>query len=630
MATGVEIAGFVLAALPLVISGLEHYAEGVETIERWWRYQREFAATKRLLAAEQIILEGTCERLLNGLVTELDELINHPGGSGWKDPELDKKLQRRLGRAYNSFMECVENMASIMKELKEKLELSSEGELLALDETAFKKQLKRMRFSISQKQYDEALRKLENYNSVLSTLVTQNQELEPLRKRRSKSKVEFKTIQYQAKNLYTAIKTRWACKCNAPHHANLRLDARLLDSQATKYSYPDESDGVKSGSDGNGVTQFGVIFVANDPGTVTWSCKETQIRILDRFIGGMGKNEAVGNGHKHSLSVPRAESASPPVKEKKKFGLRSIFSSKSKSTSSVPTNSRKGIKFADQVTSGSSSTNTSINSEPVMNPLVKDTTEIRNFCSMFANGRSVTSSEKECLGYLPFDETRILAVYPAVNQPSLTLSKSAFLTQLLSKGQGPAATSDNNTTMFLSRGDRFLLALILSSSVLQLCQTPWLQDNWNRDDIIIDASSTSTLDLRQRVFVSKCFPEEAASSLATRRAQFFGLRNQTLFTLGLVLIELCLGQTLDSLREPQDPLGQDGMANVLTDWSTATRLMLKVAQEAGNRYSDAVRRCIYCDFDQRSSNLENDAFRQAVYEGVVLPLEEIFQDFNML
>ena len=131
MASGIEIAGLVLGSIPLLVSALEHYAEGVETIERWWRYQRELAAIKRMLKAEQVVFQGTCERLLTGLVTasELDDLLDNAGGEGWKDKELDRGLQRRLGRAYASYTECVENMASVIKELKEKLELSPEGKV---------------------------------------------------------------------------------------------------------------------------------------------------------------------------------------------------------------------------------------------------------------------------------------------------------------------------------------------------------------------------------------------------------------------------------------------------------------------------------------------------------------------
>ena len=484
------------------------------------------------------------------------------------------------------------------------------------------KQLKRIQFSISRKHYEEALQKLAKNNSILSTLVTQNQELEPLRRRRTKSKVEFKIIQQQAKNLYAALKTRWVCKCNAPHFANLRLDARLLSSPASETEKGEDFQNEK------GPIQFGVVFRANDNGAVKWSCQETRIRLLDRYI------QSAENGHSSSPSTPRLEvpnvvAVSPPAKEKKRMTLKSIFSSKPKSTSPRPDkgqNAGRGIRFAE---TPQQTTAHSEEDDRQINPLIAEATEIKNFCSVFDIDGSVIANEKRCLGYLPFDDDHILVVYmnPTSDEESQP-SKSTFLTEILSNKQAPTVTVSD--TISLSRGDRFLLALIIASSVLQLCQTPWLRDNWNKDDIVINSSSNGSLDLRQRVFVSKVFPENETSSLAARQAEFPGLRNQTLFMLGIVLIELCLGQTLESLRVPQDPMDREGKPNILTDWSTATRLMFDVSREAGNRYGDAVRRCIYCDFDQRSSSLENDAFRQAVYEGVVVPLEEIFQDFNML
>lgn len=47
-----EVAGFILVALPLVISGLNHYADGVTTITKWWGYKRELKSLFRTLHAE--------------------------------------------------------------------------------------------------------------------------------------------------------------------------------------------------------------------------------------------------------------------------------------------------------------------------------------------------------------------------------------------------------------------------------------------------------------------------------------------------------------------------------------------------------------------------------------------------
>lgn len=44
--SGVEAAGFVLAAFPLLISALEHYRESAEVLKDWWRYKREYRKVK--------------------------------------------------------------------------------------------------------------------------------------------------------------------------------------------------------------------------------------------------------------------------------------------------------------------------------------------------------------------------------------------------------------------------------------------------------------------------------------------------------------------------------------------------------------------------------------------------------
>jgi uncharacterized protein YuzB (UPF0349 family) len=82
----------VLASIPLIVSGLEHYAEGVGTIKKWLKYKRELDLLVDVLATECVQFQGTCERFLEGLVDpdELDALIESPEELGgrmlsWKE-----------------------------------------------------------------------------------------------------------------------------------------------------------------------------------------------------------------------------------------------------------------------------------------------------------------------------------------------------------------------------------------------------------------------------------------------------------------------------------------------------------------------------------------------------------------
>lgn len=98
--------------------------------------------------------------------------------------------------------------------------------------------------------------------------------------------------------------------------------------------------------------------------------------------------------------------------------------------------------------------------------------------------------------------------------------------------------------------------------------------------------------------------------------------------LGLLLIELWYGKSIEELQEPcdLDCAGTPGVA-----WCTADRLVEnEIEFEAGKRYSDAVRRCIRCDFDRRDMSLDSEGFQQAVYDGVVALLERTLEQFNRL
>src|SRR4051794_4057127 len=66
--SGFEVAGVVLGSLPLVISALEHYRDGLRSIQRWRKYERELQSLVRNLETERAKLQNVCEKLLVGLV----------------------------------------------------------------------------------------------------------------------------------------------------------------------------------------------------------------------------------------------------------------------------------------------------------------------------------------------------------------------------------------------------------------------------------------------------------------------------------------------------------------------------------------------------------------------------------
>ncbi|KAF2491475.1 hypothetical protein BU16DRAFT_515854 [Lophium mytilinum] len=68
----------------------------------------------------------------------------------------------------------------------------------------------------------------------------------------------------------------------------------------------------------------------------------------------------------------------------------------------------------------------------------------------------------------------------------------------------------------------------------------------------------------------------------------------------------------------------DASVDLRTQWNTADRIVDDLYSEAGDKFSDAVRRCIRCNFDCRASNLHDEAFQKEVFERVVSQLKENF------
>lgn len=183
----------------------------------------------------------------------------------------------------------------------------------------------------------------------------------------------------------------------------------------------------------------------------------------------------------------------------------------------------------------------------------------------------------------------------------------------------------------LFRADKLRAAVVIASSALQLYDSGWLGKGWSTNSVYFFRRKTR--DLFEQVYVSRPILAKNALDCASDENQTPPtpyIWNSTLFQLGILLIELCLGKTIEQLRITEDLSLGASTPNALANLSTAERLLQggQLSKEASLRYQSAVNRCIYCNFDQESTSLENDQFHQAVYDGVVAPLEQDLMAFE--
>jgi hypothetical protein len=128
--SGVEVAGFVLAAFPLAISALEHYRETAETLGVFWKIRREYKIWTHSLNICRLAFEQNLEEFLLPLITnddELQQLIADPDGPEWKNPELEARLRQRLPKSYDLYLESIDRIKDVMTDLKRELRIGKAG-----------------------------------------------------------------------------------------------------------------------------------------------------------------------------------------------------------------------------------------------------------------------------------------------------------------------------------------------------------------------------------------------------------------------------------------------------------------------------------------------------------------------
>ena len=69
-------------------------------------------------------------------------------------------------------------------------------------------------------------------------------------------------------------------------------------------------------------------------------------------------------------------------------------------------------------------------------------------------------------------------------------------------------------------------------------------------------------------------------------------------------------------------LNADGTKHTTIEYCAALRLLDTITGEASLEYVEVTRQCIECHFNQGAASLDNDVFREAVYDNVVMVLEE--------
>lgn len=223
-----------------------------------------------------------------------------------------------------------------------------------------------------------------------------------------------------------------------------------------------------------------------------------------------------------------------------------------------------------------------------------------------------------CLGFLRDKQNRRHVLFPLYNQHFRSRCHANVTLQRVL--QQPCKDKCHQA---MTRQERFTIAVTLASSLLQLHNTPWLHDRWSKKDIIFYSDKAQPRIIFQPFICTEFHSTSAASRPPPSSTGKFNPKT-ALSGLGIMLLEICLGKAIKDHPLREQYFGPNNQPNSFTDISTAKEWHEDVLGELGDDVSDAIRRCLDYSFAPKP-NLDDKDFQEAVFYGVVLPLQDLLK-----
>jgi hypothetical protein len=434
---------------------------------------------------------------------------------------------------------------------------------------------------------------LEKHNAEIQRLLGNTEKLEPMRKkRRSPITKYFQQIRNQACSLHGALTRAWRCDDSTAHSTKLLLEKRIKTDDS---GIPEifNSTSIKFN-----------LFFCHEPNSWTWGAGDahagnewcaTEVKMVELSLNLLQRQCPVEDDKTQTNPEALAQGRDLPAPS---FSLEQ-------------STGRKRVSFLED-------------SLKSMSKTTQNASEIADFCVALKQ----RIGSKQNLGCLRDDQQRLHSVDFIAN-PQLTFCgahRIVSLEEMLSKNARESRPA-------FTRRKRLSLAVILANSLLQLHTGPWLHENWGKNDIYFLQSKDGVIHITHPFLICHFSSKQETSSRPDlndvsgvgRSSNAF---NSSLFSLGVIILELWFHQTIESQPFRKDFLGPDGQENEYTSFNVAQKWQEYAMEEGGLDLHNPTRRCIYCAFGAVSQDLEDEELRKAVFSDVVQPLEQLLARFE--
>lgn len=581
--SGLEITGVVLGAIPLIISGLEHWRDIAKVGGYYRRIREEHRRCLHDVRLYQILYKRNLEELLRPIVDNPDDvpvLVSDPNSNSWKSKTLESRLEDRLQESYPLYMEIMSYMKEAVGELHKVLCLDKttvQGQLDVSEQAQPQKQTSfltsartkwdyevfRIKFSFNEPERNRLFSNLKEYNERLEKLLSTSikmttlQNAAPSANTKSTSALEkiFVKARKKSESLFRALQKAWQCPCQHHHFANLRLEHRTLPEIRFEI-----------------ILMFTTSPSENVETANQWSWKELQC------------------GQMPECSISHTSSPlglSPVLQTSQKTNYYSSASIASRTSTRT-----KQVTFTETTVSVPR-----IDVNTLKGPDIK-------LCQRLGD-----QDCGQCMGIIGH-ESEMYHLHPFVKRKSPCQSGALTLCHILSGDFGGT----------LSRRQRYHMALLIASSVAQLQFTEWLSTGLTNKDILFFSYDNA----EGEVSFHEPFIRQGFSSLSDEITSGGDTKGYNFYSLGILLLELCFGRRLEDQPQRQQFPSGPAEANQAFDLMAALQWSEGVGDEGGEDYASAVKWCF------TGAKMANQSWRGDIIKNVVGPLEACQEHFKTI
>ncbi|KAF4634007.1 hypothetical protein G7Y89_g4108 [Cudoniella acicularis] len=561
------VAGLVLGVVPLLISAVENYEVTFQPFVTYRRYAKEVERFTAKLEAQRAIFHNECQLLLQAIGQNLPDILRDPNHVARKDEQLLKRLQELLG---SSYVTCVMTLKLINDTLNEVTEETKGfGDLIekkkSKGKSTFSLFRQKVKISFSKNRLTDIINELRDYNEDLRRLSSQIRKLSsnsvlPPQPVTSAVISHLQISQQASSRLYEVLASGWACDDKVEHVASMSLKVEeKCKNSASK-------------------VRFNLAFTCIQP---SLRCKPLWLAIE---------------------SAPNDEPREPPP-EKQAAALQNTLQK-------MGATGRVRFALSSVITT---STKMGSPSKPqgAGDPQINLCTMGR-LCRYFRQVQNQAAPEP-CMGFLEKTKTFKHFVYrnPAPQQPTHDF-KSVSLKQILHSAAEEKRDRDGT--------EKLRLARLLALAVLRFHGTNWLPESWGSSDVQFIGDDDAFPD-PEKLPDSPCFNTKLSNPSTqprqighTNSSASFLATNETLFNLGVVLIELGYNAPFKKLSQSRGL--QVGTNSQVADFIAARRLGESVHKRMNRTYGRLVEKCLNCNFGV-ATELDNAELQGAVVVQVV-------------